>query len=164
MMARLATNYIRKQATMGAVYRPATREDADRLHDIRRRSILELAPPAISEAEARAWSSQLTPARMELKLHELEVWVAVLDGVVVGWGAIRGGMVDSLYVAPEFAGQGVGGGLLEMLEGLMRDRGFHSVHLEASQNARDFYLRRGYRASGTQTPKGAWPMAKEHPA
>lgn len=79
-------------------------------------------------------------------------------------GAICGDMVDSLYVAPEFAGQGVGGGLLDVFEELMRDRGFHSFHLEASQNARDFYHRRGYRASGTQTPKGAWPMAKEHPA
>ena len=162
MMARLAPNNIRKQATMGAVYRPATREDANRLHDIRRRSILELAPPAMPEAEAQAWSSQLTPARMEQKLRELEVWVAVLDGAVVGWGAIRGDMVDSLYAAPEFARRGVGSGLLDMLEGLMRDRGHSSVHLEASLNARDFYLRRGYRATGAQTPKGAWPMVKEH--
>lgn len=116
------------------------------------------------KAEAQAWASQLTPARMEQKLRELEVWVAVLDGAVVGWGAIRGDMVESLYAAPEFARQGVGGGLLDMLEGLMRDRGFPLVHLEASLNARDFYLRRGYRATGTQTPKGAWPMMKEHPA
>ena len=28
-------------------------------------------------------------------------------------------------------------------------------------NVRDFYLRRGYRATGPQTPEGAWPMAKE---
>ena len=68
-----------------------------------------------------------------------------------------------LYAAPEFAGQGVGAGLLDMLEGLMRDRGFPSVHAEASPNARDFYLRRGYRATGPRTPKGAWPIAKELP-
>ena len=48
-----------------------------------------------------------------------------------------------------------------MLEGLMRDRGFPSAHAEASTNARDFYLRRGYRATGSQTPEGAWPIAKE---
>jgi putative acetyltransferase len=49
-----------------------------------------------------------------------------------------------------------------MLEGLMRDREFPSVRLEASSNARGFYLRRGYRATGPQTPQGAWPMVKEH--
>jgi len=146
---------------MGAVYRLAMYKDASGLYDIRRRSILELAPPKMSVAEAQAWVSQLTPSGMERKLRELEVWVAELDGVVVGWGAIRGDMLEGLYVAAEFAGQGVGAGLLDMLEGLMRDREFPSVRAEASSNARDFYLRRSYRATGPQTPKGAWPIAKE---
>jgi putative acetyltransferase len=147
--------------TMGAVYRPATRKDASRLHDIRRRSILELAPPTMPKAEATAWASQLTLSGMERKLRKLNVWVAELDGVIVGWGAIRGDMLEGLYVAAEFAGQGVGTGLLGMLEGVIRERGFPSVHAEASINARGFYLRRGYRAAGPQTPKGAWPIAKE---
>ena len=147
---------------MDAVYRLAMREDASRLHDIRRRSILELAPPTMPKAEAKAWAARLTLAGMERKLRELEVWVAELDGVVVGWGAIRGDTLEGLYVAAEFAGQGMGAGLLGMLEGLMRDREFPSVRLEASSNARGFYLRRGYRATGPQTPQGAWPMVKGH--
>ena len=113
------------------------------------------------KAEATAWASQLTLSGMERKLRELEVWVAELDGAVVGWGAIRGDRLEGLYVAAEFAGQGVGAGLLAMLEGLIREREFPSVHAEASINARGFYLRRGYRAAGPQTPKGAWPIAKE---
>jgi putative acetyltransferase len=147
---------------MAIAYRLAMRKDTSRLHDIRRRSILELAPPTMPAAEARAWAAQLTPVRMEQKLRELEVWVAELDGGAVGWGAIRGDLLESLYVAPESAGQGVGAGLLDLLEGLMRERGFPSVRLEASLNARGFYLRRGYRAAGPQTSKGAWPMVKEH--
>jgi putative acetyltransferase len=71
-------------------------------------------------------------------------------------------MLESLYTAPEFAGQGVGAGLLDRLEGLMREHEFRSVRLEASSNARGFYLRRGYRATGPQTPDGAWPVVKEH--
>ena len=98
---------------------------------------------------------------MERKLQDLEIWVAELDGIVAGWGAIRGDMLEGLYTAPEFAGQGVGAGLLDRLEGLMREREFPSVRLEASANARGFYLRRGYRATGPQTPDGAWPMVKE---
>ena len=146
---------------MSAVYRLAMRKDASRLYDIRRRSILELAPPTMPKAEATAWAAQLTLSGMERKLRELEVWVAELDGVIVGWGAIRGEALEGLYAAPEFAGQGVGAGLLDMLEGLMRAREFPSVRAEASSNARGFYLRRGYRATDPQTPDGAWPMAKE---
>ena len=114
------------------------------------------------KAEATAWASQLTLSGMERKLRELEVWVAELDGAVAGWGAIRGDRLEGLYVAVEFAGQGVGAGLLDRLEGLMREREFPSVRLEASLNARGFYLRRGYRANGPQTSDGAWPMVKEH--
>ena len=147
---------------MSAVYRRAMRKDASRLYDMRRRSILELAPPAMPVAEAKAWASQLTLSGMEQKLRELEVWVAERGGIVAGWGAIRGDMLEGLYTAPEFAGQGVGAGLLGRLEGLMRDRKFPSVRLEASSNARGFYLRRGYRPTGAQTAKGAWPMVKEH--
>jgi len=71
-------------------------------------------------------------------------------------------MLEGLYTAPEFAGQGVGAGLLDRLERLMHEREFPSVRLEASSNARGFYLRRGYRATGPSTPQGAWPMVKEH--
>ena len=81
---------------MGAVYRLAMRKDASGLYDVRRRSILELAPPKMSVAEAHAWVSQLTISGMERKLRELEVWVAELDGAVVGWGAIRGDSAGGL--------------------------------------------------------------------
>jgi putative acetyltransferase len=147
---------------MAVAYRLAMRNDANRLHEVRRRSILELAPPTMLVAEAQAWAERLTLSGMELKLGELEIWVAELDGTVAGWGAIRDDMLEGLYTAPEFAGQGVGAGLLDRLEGLMREREFPSVRLEASSNARGFYLRRGYRANGPQTPDGAWPMVKEH--
>ena len=148
---------------MRAIYRLAVREDASRLYDIRRRSILELAAPTIPAAEAQAWAERLTLAGMERKLRELEVWVAERDGIVVGWGAIRGGYLEGLYSAPEFAGQGVGAGLLEMVERLMRERSIQAVQAEASLNAREFYIRRGYRVTGPQTPKRAWPIEKELP-
>jgi putative acetyltransferase len=114
----------------------------------------------MSVAEAGIWAAKLTLAGMERKLRELEIWVAELDGVVAGWGAIRGDVLEGLYTAPEFAGRGVGAALLEMLERLMRERGVQAVRAEASSNALDFYLRRGYRNTGHQTPDRAWPIAK----
>ena len=97
---------------MAPVYRLAMRTDANRLYDIRRRSILELAPPTMPAAEAQAWAAQLTLSGMERKLHDLEIWVAERGDIVAGWGAIRDDMLEGLYTAPEFAGQGVGARLL----------------------------------------------------
>lgn len=146
---------------MGAVYRLAMHKDATLLFEVRRRSILELAPSGMSVGEAEAWAMQLAPSGMERKLRELEIWIAELDGVVAGWGAIRGDYLEGLYTAPEYAGQGVGAALLDRLEGLMRGRGVHAVRAEASSNAKAFYLRRGYWATGPQTPVGAWPITKQ---
>jgi putative acetyltransferase len=155
---------LKKHAGVGddGAYRLATLDDAICLYHIRRQSILELAPPSMPAAEAEIWAAKLTRAGMERKLRELEIWVAERDDIVAGWGAIRDNLLEGLYTAPEFAGRGIGAGLLDRLERLMRERGFPSVYLEASPNARGFYLRRGYRATGPQTPQGAWPMVKEY--
>src|SRR5579864_3401769 len=104
--------------------------------------------------EARAWAAKLTLAGMERKLCELETWLAEQDGILAGWGAIRGDRLEGLYTHPEFARAGVGARLLGMLEGLMRERGVVAVRAEASANARDFYLRRGYAPAGRRTDEG----------
>jgi putative acetyltransferase len=148
------------QVNMVALHRPATLGDAAALLDLRRRSILELAVRGLPAGEAETWAAKLTLAGMERKLRELEVWVAELDGVMAGWGAIRGDTLEGLYTNPEFAGRSVGSDMLTRLEGLMIVRGVAAVHAQASSNARAFYLRRGYRMSGPQTADGAWPITK----
>jgi GNAT superfamily N-acetyltransferase len=145
---------------MAAAYRLATIDDAAVLFDLRRRSILELAARGQPAGAAEAWVARHTPARMERKLHEFEVWVAELGGGVAGWGAIGGDYLEGLYTAPEFAGRGVASAILGRLEGLMRDRGIPALRADASPNARDFYLRRGYRLTGPQAPSGTWPIEK----
>jgi putative acetyltransferase len=145
---------------MGAIHRLANLDDAGCLFRIRRQSILELAPPSMATLDAEVWAAKLTLAGMERKLRDFEIWVAELDEAVAGWGAIRGGYLEGLYTAPEFAGRGVGGDLLDMLERLMRTRGIAAVEGEASSNALAFYIRRGYRENGPQTQNGAWPIAK----
>ena len=115
----------------------------------------------MSVEDAKAWAKRLTPSGMERKLRELEIWIAELDGATAGWGAIRGDFLAGLYTAPEYAGQGVGAALLDRLETLMRGRGVAAVRAEASSNAKAFYLRRGYREAGPQTPAGAWPIKKQ---
>jgi len=142
-------------------HRLATSGDAPRLFDVRRRSILELATPAMSIADAEAWAGQLNLAGMEQKLRDLEIWIAEAEDVVAGWGGIRDDHLEALYTAPEFAAQGVGAALLDRLEGLMRERGFAAARAEASPNALAFYLRRGYRVTGPKTPVGAWPIARQ---
>ena len=143
------------------IHRQATPEDARRLFEIRRKSILTLAPKGMTGAQVEMWAADLTPVGMKRKIRELEIWIAELDGTVVGWGAIRRDRLEGLYTAPEFAGQGIGTQLLGLLERLMRERGVLIAHADASPNAEEFYRRRGYRAAGDRTPEGARPITKK---
>jgi putative acetyltransferase len=114
----------------------------------------------MSVAQAEAWAVNLTIAGMERKIRELEIWIVERGGTVVGWGAIRGDQLEGLYMDPDFAGRGIGTELLGVLEALMRERGVVVVWAEASRNAEEFYLRRGYQPSGPWTLDGVRPIRK----
>jgi putative acetyltransferase len=133
---------------MIAIHRPATPRDVQQLFELRRQSIVGLARNGMSVSGVDAWASNLTVAGMETKIREMEMLVAEIDGRIVGWGAVRGDKLEGLYTSPEFAGQGIGSELLGGLEELMRTRGIQSIHAEASSNAEDFYLHRGYEPLG----------------
>jgi putative acetyltransferase len=148
---------------MKAVHRLATLNDANRLFELRRQSITELAAKGMSIAEAASWAEKLTVAGMQRKICELEIWVAEISEKVVGWAAIRGDRLEGLYTDPEFAGRGIGTELLGLLEGLMRGRGIPAVRAEASSNAEEFYLRRGYERTDPRTSEGAQPIRKRLP-
>jgi putative acetyltransferase len=143
-----------------AMHRLATLADAGRLFQLRRQAIIVLAPKGMSVAEAETWAATLTVEGMERKLRELEIWVAEVNGAVVGWGAIQGDRLEGLYTDPELVGRGVGTELLGLLEALMRARGIADVIMESSANAEEFYRRRGYEPVGRRTPDGAQPMRK----
>jgi putative acetyltransferase len=142
------------------MHRLATQCDAKRLFELRRRSIVALAPKAMSVPQAKNWAENLTITAMERKLREFEIWVVEQDDAVVGWGAIAGDRLEGLYVAPEFAGRGIGTELLGVLERLLRERGVLALRAEASANAEGFYLRLGYEPIGPVSPEGARPIMK----
>ena len=141
-------------------YRQAVPKDAARLFEVRRLSILGLAPQGITLASAESWADMLTPAGMEQKLRDLEIWVVEAKSGIAGWGAIRGNHLEGLYIRPECAEQGVGTGLLAMLEGFVRARGHAFIQAEASPNAERFYLRRDYHFEGARRFEQARPMTR----
>jgi putative acetyltransferase len=65
-----------------------------------------------------------------------------------------------LYTHPEFERRGIGTELLGLAEELMRDAGVEVIRLEASSNAEEFYLRRGYLPAGPRPVDGATPLVK----
>ncbi len=143
------------------VIRPAVASDAQRLFDLRRASIMELAPPAMPLALAEQWANAHSSEWILDVLRERHVWVYECEGDVVGWVSVTANKIDGLYTSPQHARRGIGTLLLRFAETELERLGYVEATLEASANAEAFYRRRGYEAAGPRPRDGeALPMSK----
>jgi GNAT superfamily N-acetyltransferase len=140
--------------------RRAEAADEEALASIRRRAILGLAVPAMSREQAEGWAARGAADRVARAMREHDVWVAV-EGAAIGWVEVDRDRVAALYVSPSCSRRGVGSVLLTFAETSIRNSGYTTARLESSQNALDYYLRRGYLRCGPADSDGAWPLRKD---
>jgi putative acetyltransferase len=140
--------------------RRAEAADEEALASMRRRAILALAVPGMSREQAEGWATRGAADRVARAMREHDVWVAV-EGAAIGWVEVDRDRVAALYVSPSCSRRGVGSALLTFAEIAIRTSGYTTARLESSQNALDYYLRRGYLRCGPADSDGAWPLRKD---
>jgi putative acetyltransferase len=148
------------QALPKPAMRPFLAEDTPVLAAIFAAAIEELTGDDYSEAQREAWASAADDEdQFGKRLAGQLTLVATLQNSPVGFASLKGAdHIDMLYVHPGAAGQGVGSMLSEALEKLAGGRGAKSLTVEASDNATEFFSRRGYVAKqrNTVTVNGEW--------
>jgi GNAT superfamily N-acetyltransferase len=140
--------------------RRAEATDEEALARIRRSAILALAVPAMSMEQAEKWATRAAADRIARAIRDDDVWVAV-EGAAIGWVEVDRDRVAALYVSPSCSRRGVGSALLARAETSIRSSGYAMARLESSQNALDFYLRRGYIRCGPPDAEEAYPLRKD---
>jgi putative acetyltransferase len=148
------------QALPKPALRPFLSEDTPVLAAIFAASVEELTGDDYSEAQQEAWASAVDDEEKfgERLAAELTL-VATLRNSPVGFAALKGAdHIDMLYVHPSAVGQGVASMLCDALEKLAGGRGAKSLTVDASDNAQEFFLKRGYVAKqrNTVTVNGEW--------
>src|ERR1700737_401303 len=155
-----------------ALPKPALRaflaEDTPVLAAIFAASIEELTGDDYSEAQQQAWAAPPDDeAQFGKRLAGQLTLVATLQSSPVGFASLKGAdHIDMLYVHPTAVGQGVALTLCDALEKLAAARGAKSLTVDASDNAQEFFLKRGYAPTrrNTVTISGEWlpnpPMQK----
>lgn len=145
------------------VLRPAGEDDAEAVAAVHLAARRSAAMPSgvHTDAEVRGW--------LAARLASDEGWVAEVEGEVAGYARLTDTWLDDLYVAPPYAGQGLGSALLELVK-TRRPHGFCLWVFEMNRPARGFYARRGLveleRTDGTANEERApdirmaWPGAE----
>jgi putative acetyltransferase len=148
------------QALPKPALRPFLAEDTPVLAAIFAASIEELTGDDYSEAQQQAWASAADDeATFGKRLASQLTLVATLQKSPVGFASLKGpDHIDLLYVHPSAVGQGVAALLCEALEKIAGSRGAKSLSVDASDNALEFFSKRGYVAMqrNTVTVNGEW--------
>jgi putative acetyltransferase len=148
------------QALPKPALRPFLAADTPVLAAIFAASIQELTSDDYSEAQQEAWASAADDEEQfgQRLAGELTL-IATLQNSPVGFASLRGNdHIDTLYVHPNAAGQGVASMLCDALEKLAGGRGAKNLTVDASDNAQPFFVKRGYvpMRRNTVTVQGEW--------
>ena len=147
-------------ASNQAALRPMLPADAPMLAAIFRASVEDLTGEDYDEDQRAAWAATAADeARFGEKLGGMLTLVATLGGAPAAFAALKGNdRIDMLYVYPAVAGQGLGTMLVDALEKLTKARGTKTLSVDASDTARSFFEKRGYKAqSRNSVPlNGEW--------
>jgi len=108
---------------------------ADVVHRARTAAYPQMPPSVHTRDELDAWVAQTLAGPRE-------TWVARAGDSVVGFLLLDPSWLDSLYVAPEHQGTGIGTALLDLAKTLRPD-GFSLWVFESNTSARRFYAARG---------------------
>jgi putative acetyltransferase len=133
--------------------RPMLPADAPLAAEIFRASIAELTGDDYSEAQQEAWAAVADDeAAFAKKLGGQLTLIATLGGSPIGFISLAGpDHIDMLYVHPAAAGQGAGAMLVDAIEKLAGARGASKLKVDASDNALEFFKKRGYVAQQRST-------------
>lgn len=119
--------------------RPATPQDLPAVADlylrVREAAVPSMPPQVHTVDEVHAYVGGWDLGRRE-------VWVAERADALLAFLVVEGDWLESLYVAPEAAGEGIGTALLDVAKGL-RPGGLCLWVFESNTGARRFYARHG---------------------
>jgi len=148
------------QALPNPALRPFLASDTPMLAAIFAAAIQDLTGDDYSEAQQDAWAAVADDEqKFGKKLAGEVTLIATLQNSPVGFASLRGNdHIDMLYVHPSVAGQGVGAMLCDALEKLAGGRGANKLIVDASDNALEFFRKRGYVAQqrNSVTLNGEW--------
>ena len=124
--------------------RPA---DADALYAVHERAVRVLGRRVYNESQVESWAHGNSPAHYVEAMREegerFEVAVARRRGII-GFAALKGQELRSLYVDPDWSGLGVGSALLRRAEAIIAAAGHDRVVIGASLAGLPFYEQHGY--------------------
>ena len=154
-------------ANTNVTVRPANAADAIDCSTVLCASIRKLCIPDHKgdEQTIARWLENKTPETLQswIESAEATIYVAEIEGEIVGVGGLSGSEVALNYVSPDHRNRGVSRTMLKTLERELLNRGIRTAVLTSTATAQEFYRRNGWLDSGEPVESlgvMGYPMSK----
>jgi len=131
---------------MDCVIRPALDQDADAVSAVILRALRETNVADYTDAIIERISRSFGPHEVLQIIGKRKVFVATIEGRIVGTAGLDGSVVRTVFVAPDVQARGVGKLLMAEVERAARDGGVSVPSVPSSITAEAFYARLGFKA------------------
>jgi putative acetyltransferase len=119
--------------------RPYRASDLNEVIELFIRSVREIASMDYTQPQIKAWA-QVDRAEWELARMSRPTWVAMRDGQVAGFIDLQSnGLIDMLFVHPEYQRRGVATALLARVEAEAMEAEIPVLHTYSSITAQTFF-------------------------
>ena len=127
------------------IIRKATPSDARLIYDLRRRAIVDQCASHYSPEQIALWTRGGVSEKFVQDVSDT-FYVSEMNGRVIGSGKLNTetGMVDAIFVEPDYFGLGAAKQMLYFLETLAKENGLRVLKLESTLNAAPFYRSVGF--------------------
>jgi GNAT superfamily N-acetyltransferase len=131
---------------MDCTIRSAREDEAGEISAVILRALRETnAKDYASDVIARVEQS-FGPDAVRQLIGKRIVFVAMIGDRLVGTASLDGGVVRTVFVAPDVQGRGIGKSLMTEIERTARERGIVRLAVPSSVTAERFYARLGFKA------------------
>jgi putative acetyltransferase len=120
--------------------------DAPAILELFRETILSVNLGDYTKEQCEVWANSLSSIEiLDSRLKNSFAVVAVLDGVVAGFGSLNHQReIDLLYTHKDYQGGGIGSEVLKSLESVACLKGYDELTTEASITAKSFFHSKEY--------------------
>lgn len=136
---------VRSKQYKPALFRAYQEDDAEVLADIVARNLSLLKSKKASADLHALMQEQSTPDAIKKLASDLQLRVVEFDGKIVGFAALKGNELRSIFTDPRMHRKGIGRMMLEHVETQAEKQGYDSFIVMASAIDRGFYEKLGYR-------------------
>ncbi len=130
---------------MDVLIRKAHNDDAKAISQVIVAAVRESNSQDYPASVIESVVANFSPERVIDLLEQRLVFVALLDGEIVGTGALDSHAVRSLFIAPQQQRKGIGQALMGEIEKAALQRSIETLLVPSSLTAESFYARLGYR-------------------